>query len=209
MMFGLANRRQCGKNHDGHAGIGECRLSSCSSSDIMRTTIRTGRICSASPLPGRRARDQVNDVCGARPLERVDGVGIYRGGDLFRRGERFGRLYSGGRRLCRISRCRNNRINESGLAYLVVSGFASSGVQIKVDNTAAVKHTITANAENAAVVFDEIERSPPRGGGGNHFLHGHGERRLPHHFGDGGRTSAYGGWRTENIPLRCRRRTSP
>lgn len=98
--------RQCGKNHDGHAGIGECRLSSV----LLRTSC--GRQYGRGEYV-RRARYLDGGRLGSgerrlrrRPLERVDGVGIYRGGDLFRRGERFGRLYSGGRRLCRISRCR-------------------------------------------------------------------------------------------------------
>lgn len=49
---------------------------------------------------------------------------------------------------------------ESGYAYLMVSGFASSGVQIKVENDAEIKGTayaLSVSAENAEVVFDDID----------------------------------------------------
>lgn len=102
------------------------------------------------------AWDQVNDVCGAdhwngwTALEFTE-VEIYFGEES----ASDGYILADGVYVGYPDAVQSDY--ESGSAYLVVSGFASSGVQIKVDNTAAVKHTITANAENAAVVFDEID----------------------------------------------------
>ena len=100
------------------------------------------------------AWDQVNDVCGAdhwngwTALEFTE-VEIYFGEES----ASDGYILADGVYVGYPDAVQSDY--ESGFAYLVVSGFASSGVQIKVENTE--KYTITANAENAAVVFDEID----------------------------------------------------
>ena len=100
------------------------------------------------------AWDQVNDVCGAdhwngwTALEFTE-VEIYFGEES----ASDGYILADGVYVGYPDAVQSDY--ESGSAYLVVSGFASSGVQIKVENTE--KYTITANAENAAVVFDEID----------------------------------------------------
>lgn len=100
------------------------------------------------------AWDQVNDVCGAdhwngwTALEFTE-VEIYFGEES----ASDGYILADGVYVGYPDAVQSDY--ESGSAYLVVSGFASSGVQIKVENTE--KYAITANAENASVVFDEID----------------------------------------------------